>query len=289
MRVIEPDQMKRRSIKKRQLPYVPIIVVVILFVAATLLWIKIKPQKVANTPKKILSATTTPKPTTKTTDSAKKPSFKIFTNTEFVQFYSTFAYPNSAEITTPPKITGNDLADKRIQSIAESRGYKLRSAPVSAPIPLDDGYYIQQKALQPLLDMQSAAKKKGMSIVITASFRSIDDQRALFLPKLQDLGATPEAIAAGSADLAVEGVLKSVAPPGYSRHHNGFTIDIACGPIGGMAFLTTNCYKWLSDSNFANAKEYGWIPSYPQGTSSTGPEPEPWEYVWVGKDALLNQ
>lgn len=285
--MIEPSQLKRRSIKKKHFPYKPFIAVFVVLGVTAGLWAMIKPQKITPVKQDTIASTKEVKSATKTVEPAKTGKFKQFTNTEFVKFYSSFAYPNTTEITTPPTITGNEVADKRIQTIAESRGYKLRSAPVSPPVLLEDGFYIQQKALQSLLDMKAAAKKKGLSLVITASFRSIDEQRALFLPRLQQEGASPESVAAGTADLAVEGVLKTVAAPGYSRHHNGFTIDLACGPIGGLAFLTTDCYKWLSDGNFANAKEYGWIPSYPQGTSSTGPEPEPWEYVWVGKDALL--
>jgi len=34
-------------------------------------------------------------------------------------------------------------------------------------------------------------------------------------------------------------------------------------------------------------KRFGFIPSYPENSGKQGPEPEPWEYVWVGEDVLL--
>lgn len=288
MRVIEPQLVKRRSIKKKRSAPILIVFGVIVFTLMLGLWLKSRSSKVNSAKtEQVTEQSRQQPPTVNSQAPAKKGTFKQFTNQEFVQFYSTFAYPNTHEISALPSITGNAQADLRIQKIAEQRGYKLRSAPVSPPVTLLDEYYLQQKAVQPMLDMIAAAKKVGLNIVVTAAFRSIDEQRELFVPRLQQAGASAEAVAAGSADIAVEEALKTVAAPGYSRHHNGFTVDIACGVVGGMAFLTTDCFKWLSADNFKNAKEYGWIPSYPQGTDSTGPEPEPWEYVWVGKDALI--
>ena len=52
-------------------------------------------------------------------------------------------------------------------------------------------------------------------------------------------------------------------------------------------FGSTRAYEWLSSDNYLNAKRFGFIPSYPQGAGKQGPDPEPWEYVWVGEDRLL--
>jgi LAS superfamily LD-carboxypeptidase LdcB len=42
----------------------------------------------------------------------------------------------------------------------------------------------------------------------------------------------------------------------------------------------------MSKDNYLQAKKYGWIPSYPEGAQQQGPEPEAWEYVWVGTASL---
>lgn len=281
MRVIEPQQLQRKSIKKKRKPYGLFVLVVIVGVAGYGIFVSVKPKKIDPVG---ISMQSQQAANTQATDITKKNTLKSFTNEQFVALYSSFAYPNTQDILTPPAITGNAEADARIRQLAEARGYKLRSAPVARPVSLADGHLLQQKALQPLQDLISAAKKQDLQITVTAAFRSVDEQRGLFNERL---GAKPAAIAAGTADLAVIETLKTTAPPGYSRHHNGFTVDIACGSIGLYGFLDTPCFSWLAKDNFKNAKEYGWIPSYPDGVNSVGPEPEPWEYVWVGRDALL--
>ena len=283
MRIIEPSHLKRRSIKKKKSHKRLYLILVLFSFGLVFVWTQINPKKidsandlkqVSNTSVKGVAVTEVPK----------KNTLKEFSNTGFVDFYGSFAYPNTSEIISPTVITGNPEADKRIQSIAEKRGYKLRNAPISAPVSTFEGMQIQQKAQQPLADLFTEAKKAGHILTLTAAFRSVDDQRELFVGRLN---AKMTDIALGLADASVEETLKTTAPPGYSRHHNGFTIDIACGNVGGMAFLETDCFAWLSKDNFKMAKEFGWIPSYPDGASSVGPEPEPWEYVWVSKGSLL--
>ena len=280
MRVIEPQQLHRRSSKKKRRPYVFFLFICLFGIAGYLLVISIKPKKVEPRSRAVQSSQVTVKEATTTP----KNTFKQLTNEEFVSLYSSFAYPNTVDIVTPPVITNSPEADIRIRQLAETRGYRLRSAPIVRPVQIADGYLLQQKASQPLQDLITAAKAENLQITITAAFRSIDEQRSLFNARLSVSAAD---IAAGKVDAAVIDTLKTTAPPGYSRHHNGFTVDVACGSVGLYAFLDTPCFKWLSKDNFKIAKEFGWIPSYPGGINSSGPEPEPWEYVWVGRDALL--
>ena len=275
--------MQRRSIKKKKRSKKPLLfLLVVLVVAGGGIWYVIQPEKLSSplsTDKKVpqTKAAIIEAPTGRT-------KMRTFSNEQFVTFYNTFAYPNTVEITELPPITGNAAADIRIRSIAEKRGYKLRSVPISSPEKLDEGFELQQKAVEPLLAMQAAAKKAGYTLSLTAAFRSVEYQRQLFVDRLS---ASAEAIAAGTADAAVNTTLERTAPPGYSRHHNGFTVDFSCGAVGGESFLATGCYEWLSKNNFENAKNFGWIPSYPEGTHVTGPEPEAWEFVWVGRESLL--
>ena len=78
--------------------------------------------------------------------------------------------------------------------------------------------------------------------------------------------------------------MQVTAPPGYSRHHSGYTIDISGStPI----FANSPGFDWISKDNYANSREFGFIPSYPPNTPNQGPNPEEWEYIWVGKDVLF--
>lgn len=282
MRVIEPSQLKRRSIKKKRSKKLPLFVALLAVGGGVVLWRTVQPKQLDSQANEL----TKQEDATNTTSSAEpvRTKMRTFTNQEFVAFYSNFAYPNTAEITAPPVITGNAEADGRIRTLAEVRGYKLRSAPVSQPVLYENGMLIQQKALQPLKDIVAAAKKEGLNLQVTSAFRSIEEQRTLFVERLL---SPVSSIVAGTADVGVDDTLKATAPPGYSRHHNGFTVDFACDGVGLYGFLNTACFSWLSKDNFKVAKEFGWIPSYPDGVNSVGPEPEPWEYVWVGRDSLL--
>ncbi len=42
----------------------------------------------------------------------------------------------------------------------------------------------------------------------------------------------------------------------------------------------------MAADNYRVAKQFGFIPSYPSGAGAQGPEPEPWEYVYVGVKAI---
>lgn len=212
-------------------------------------------------------------------------SFKTFTGEEFARLYDAFAYPNTQLINERSPITGHELADMRIRQLAVAKGYKLRSAPVSnAFVEVQKGMLLQRPAAQPWLDMQKTAKDQGISMSLFDAFRSAEDQRTIFLDRLK--GISLDSIANKLADAQVNTVLGKTALPGYSRHHTGYTIDISCDSQPNVKFEASSCFAWLSKDNYLNAKTYGWIPSYPDGAANQGPEPESWEYVWVGTDSL---
>jgi hypothetical protein len=221
-----------------------------------------------------------------------KTKFRIFTNEEFRTLYDTFVYPNTQAITDPPPITGNAVADERIRKLAVARGYKLRSIPVEPirkveGVGLGEDDLLQAKAVDSWIVLQAAAKKAGLPLQISSAYRSPEFQRNLFMSRLLARNVTVDKIAAGLADAQVSEELHVTAIPGYSRHHTGYTVDFVCNGIGLSGFIDTTCYKWLSANNYENAKKAGWIPSYPPNTGIQGPEPEPWEFVWVGTDAVM--
>lgn len=212
---------------------------------------------------------------------------KTFTGAQFKDLYNSFAYPNTQSINEDTPITGNRAADTRIKQVAINRGYLVRSAPVSNTFQdVGEGYLLQPLASQPWLDLVAAAKKDGITIGLTAAYRSAEEQKQIFLSRLAQQNVPIEGIGSGAYDNQISEVLRTTAVPGYSRHHTGYTIDIACKDMPTTSFMYTNCFKWLSADNYKVAKEHGWIPSYPEGAGNQGPDPESWEYVWVGKDAL---
>lgn len=217
---------------------------------------------------------------------------KYFSGYDFQKLYDQTAYPNTELIVEPPKITGNVGADNRIRQVAESRGYKLRSTPVWPIIKTTEPDVSEDNLLQPLAyqawqALKAEADKDRMPIALSSGYRSVDLQRRFFAARLSATGVSNEDIAAGKADAAVLSVLHTMAPPGYSRHHTGYTMDLICKDGTGQTFKLTKCFNWLKANNYAKAKQAGLIPSYPEDLSDQGPEPEAWEYVWVGTSKLF--
>ena len=215
---------------------------------------------------------------------------KHFTSKEFNQLATSIKYPNTQLFETPPVITGNYQADEHIRNIAKSRGYEMSSMPLSSIIKINEPALEGDDLLQPQAasswrSLKSLAEKQNIPISLVSAYRSPDFQRNLFLARLTALGATVDTILSGQADDAIISVLSQAAIPGFSRHHNGYTIDLGCKD-GSTSFLTSSCFKWISEDNYKIAKENGWIPSYPDGVVKQGPEPEPWEYIWVGSDLV---
>jgi hypothetical protein len=117
---------------------------------------------------------------------------------------------------------------------------------------------------------------------VISGFRSPDTQRALFLRNLPSAAA----IAAGTADAAVDLAMHWVAPPGFSKHQTGYALDLAAPGGTQNQFVGSAGERWLSAGNFANARRHGFVPSYPAGATAMGAFAEPWEYVYAGVDAL---
>lgn len=206
---------------------------------------------------------------------------KNFTPSEFKDAYDNLSLPNITPIVVAPEITGNLAADARIRSLAEARGYALRQV-ASGLLNSLDGKPVQEMLITDWLNLQQMAREEGISIEFRSGYRSIEDQRKLFTDRLGASGGIAADIAAGSQDDIIEVVLRQTAPPGYSRHHSGYTIDLE-NP-GYSVFLGSPAHAWVSANNFEKAKLHGFIPSYPDGLENQGPNPEPWEFVWVSKN-----
>ncbi len=215
---------------------------------------------------------------------------KEFTSDQFKALAQSIKYPNVQSFDEPPSITVSPAADERIRELAEARGYRMTSIPVGAIQKIDEPRLESDNLLQPRAaiawrDVKAAAAKDGLSLTLISAYRSPEYQRNLFMQRLLAKGVTVTQIAAGQGDAAVNATLGVTAVPGYSRHHTGYTVDMWCED-GSGSFLASSCYKWISADNYKHAKEAGWIPSYPDGVQGQGPEPEPWEYIWAGKENL---
>lgn len=203
-----------------------------------------------------------------------------FTSQKFKTISDTVRYDHVDTATVAPYIVNDTAVDAYLQKKAEARGYQLRHQADELRLVAIQGQRLQPEAAESLKQMQAAAKKEGMNITFVSGYRSVADQRRIVVNKL---GAyNKEDLLAGKLDTQIEGILVVSSMPGYSKHHTGYTIDIACGNYDlSNSFMKTKCYEWLSKDNFKNARAYNFIPSYPAGIGNQGPNPESWEFIWV--------
>jgi len=215
----------------------------------------------------------------------KKTGSREFSGNEFRLLFDNILLPNTEKVELPPFITGDSIADARIRQIAELRGYKLRRNS-SGPLVNVDGYPMQEPAKQPWEDLKNSAKQDGKIMSIVSGFRDINEQRILFLSKLETFGVKTSEIVVGNVDEDIDRILVTVSIPGYSKHHTGYVFDLLCAGWSFENFKDSNCHDWLSNNNYENAKKFGFIPSYPLDADLQGPDPEAWEYVYIGTDIL---
>lgn len=294
MRVVEPYQFRANRKKKgRKGLYVTIASVILVGIAVMeSYWYWHKQQSARQTAAQQTAKTATVKKPV-TIDTAKmKP--KTFTGNQFRDLYRTVmqTYPNTEEFSIMPAITGDNDADAHIRKLAEARGFQVTRIPVTALAKLNEPLIsgekddlLQAPAYEAWQQIKAAAKKDNIPLALMSAFRSPEFQRELFMQRLLAKGVTTQQVINGYADNAINANFNVTAVPGYSRHHTGYTVDFWCEDGSGN-FGSSSCFRWLEDNNYLHAKQAGWIPSYPEGADEQGPEPESWEYVWVGKEVL---
>lgn len=288
MRIVEPKRNGKLDIphKKTHVKNVATLLIAMVILGGIFFWFNNNPSSETELSQFINTSDTLASPeviSAEIDESQSGP--RTFSGNEFRLLYDNLLLLNTEKVDTPPFITGNDIADARIRQLAEARGYKLRSSPTTA-LPKIDGFQLQATLEKPWKNLQDDALRNGLNMTITSGYRTVEEQRELFLNRLQSEGISTSSIASGNADEAVTKVLINAAAPGYSKHHSGYVIDLYCEGWEFKNFKNSKCNDWLVADNYRQAKLYGFIPSYPIGADLQGPEPEAWEYVYVGAELL---
>lgn len=189
-------------------------------------------------------------------------------------FQEVAAQIGSVEDPLPP-ITGRPEVDTLIEEIASRLGYQRRPL-AAADLVRVDGHLLTADTARAWQRLRAQARAEGVEMRLVSGWRSLSDQRITFLSGLS-----------GSSAAAIESRLRWSAPPGYSKHHTGLAIDLASGPGDHNSFGRSAAYRWLAADNYRNAKRFGFIPSYPPDATPVGPNPEPWEWVYVGIETIF--
>lgn len=129
----------------------------------------------------------------------------------------------------------------------------------------DETYLVYSKIWPFLQVMMATAAADKIDIEIVSAYRSFDEQSSLKASYRVVYGT---------------GANKFSADQGYSEHQLGTTIDFTTSKIGAAfdGFEKTDAYKWLLD----NAREYGFVLSYPEDNGYY--QFEPWHWRFVGRE-----
>lgn len=211
----------------------------------------------------------------------KQKSFPILTGQQFVDLFKTAKLANLAapDTSVKPEVTGDKKLDEQLRQLAEARGYVRQPEVVDETELMEvDGRILQREAGLAWLELKKEAHGLKYYIELTSAYRDYDYQRRILLRPLEDDIHNLEKLTER---------LNWVALPGYSKHQTGYALDFCQIKDGDdnktmEKFVNTESYEWLAKDNYHNAKRFGFIPSYPPGVDNYGPQPEPWEFVYIG-------
>ena len=140
---------------------------------------------------------------------------------------------------------------------------RYRRSSVTSP------YGLTRETQRGLARMISAARAKGVRILVHSGYRGYAQQAQILASKIREYGS--ESLAR-----------RYNAAPGRSEHQTGLAVDLWDGATWGLGVRNTKTGKWL----WANAWRYGFILRYPSGKEKiTGYAFEPWHYRYIGARA----
>lgn len=130
---------------------------------------------------------------------------------------------------------------------------------------------VEQEAGDKAKEMITQASTEGITLLVTAGYRSYDDQENLYNSMVTTLGSE-------------EAASKVCAKAGMSEHQTGLALDFtddSSKTNEDESFGDTAAGQWL----FQHAHEYGFILRYPKDKEDiTGYSYMPWHYRYVGVD-----
>ncbi|MFT7328071.1 MAG: hypothetical protein ACI870_000249 [Crocinitomicaceae bacterium] len=210
--------------------------------------------------------------------------FTCYSSNEFLNIYNNFEINQNLSFLNK-YIYQIDDVDDYIRKKAEQRGYRERGFADELEIIQFENIRTRPEVKSAYISLRNEMLNDNIRLHFVSGYRSSTSQRAIFKKKMESIN--PIDISSGIHDVLIDDVLSRSAIPAYSKHHSGYAVDFGCGNNYLVySFAETECYDWMSDNNFENIKKHGFIPSYPEGVASQGPNPEPWEYVWVGKENI---
>lgn len=154
-----------------------------------------------------------------------------------------------SEIWCGKKLDSTQLADRnRLVQIPEEFTFE------------DYHIYVDRDARDAFVVMAQAAQSDSIDLIVDSGYRSAKYQERIIMAHLAD-------------GLKFADITRYVAPPGYSYHETGRTVDLVPSDPN---FARTDAYRWMVD----NAGKFGFEQSFPKDTAGVMPW-EPWHWTYV--------
>ena len=206
--------------------------------------------------------------------------------------------PSNNVITTEKDtLKSNEVAPKRICGILELDYIMGRFDPTKngcfevVPAGLADktGLYLRKETLAAFKEMQEAAKKDGINLLIISATRNFDYQKGIWERKWSGqtkLEGNINASQISNKKARSEKIMRYSAMPGASRHHWGTDIDL--NELNNKWFESgtgKKVYDWIQ----TRGKEFGFYQVYTSKAADqrTGYEEEKWHYTYKPVSAKL--
>lgn len=124
----------------------------------------------------------------------------------------------------------------------------------------DSRIYVDRGARDAFVRMAEAAQSDSIDLIVDSGYRSARYQARIILARMAE-------------GESFDDVIRYVAPPGYSEHETGRTVDIV---PSDPSFARTDAYRWLVE----HAAEFNYYETYPKDTTGQ----LPWEsWHWTFK------
>lgn len=126
-------------------------------------------------------------------------------------------------------------------------------------------FFMSQEARDAWWEMQAAAIVDDVTLTLVSAYRSVEHQEEILRARLNN-------------GEAIETILETSTPPGFSEHHTGDALDFMTSGVEPFteAFAETEAFKWLEK----NAGDYCFRLSYPE-KDNNGIRFEPWHWRYV--------
>lgn len=147
------------------------------------------------------------------------------------------------------KLDSTQLADKnRLVQIPDEYTFE------------DYHIYVDRDARDAFVRMADSARKDTIKLIVDSGYRSAKYQERIIKAHMSGGDKFSE-------------ITRYVAPPGYSDHETGRTVDFV---PSDPSFARTDAYRWLVE----NAGKFDFVQSFPKDTAGVMPW-EPWHWTYA--------